>query len=400
MQSTRGVHKAVPRTVVGAISSRGLWILLALCIGPGTAASVDDRAQEKSKLPQDHLPTALYDSPVPFGLGPNPKFDRIERRSFDLGRKLFFDSILSQDLSLSCASCHQPDHGFSVAEALPAGIKGKPVERHPPSIINRAWGTLQSWDGRAGSLEEQMLLPIENEREMGLPLTEAMARLRASDEYSAAFTAIYPQGVTKKNLAHALASFVGRLTSGGSPVDQFLAGTASELSVEAKAGMWVFDSKGKCWQCHSGRNYSDELFHNTGVGVVDGVPEIGRSKVTGKPNHRGAFRTPTLRGLTVSAPYMHDGSVKTLRDVVEFYRDGGHSNPHLDRRIEPIPMTDEEAEALVAFLEALSAQPSQLKLESQPKPTLNHPAGSTSPPRDSQPIQQLETESTQEGVTP
>jgi cytochrome c peroxidase len=210
------------------------------------------------------------------------------------------------------------------------------------------------WDGRAESLEAQALLPVEDELEMALPLEEALARLKADKSYAPAFAAAFEDGVTRDNLARAIATFVRRLTYGDSPVDRFRSGEVTWLSAEERAGMWLFESRGGCWKCHSGPTFSDEGFHNTGIGAHDGRAEPGREAVTSEASDRGKFRTPTLRALTLTAPYMHDGSLATLEEVVDYYARGGNANADLDPRLEPFALEPADKAALVAFLRALS----------------------------------------------
>ncbi len=324
----------------------------------GVVVGDDSKSGRDTKLPADTLPADLFDRELPLGLDdrspPPTGVSAAEQRArFDIGRRLFFDPILSKDKTVSCATCHRPDHGFSSPERLPRGVGGKLATRHAPSLFNRSFGKFHSWDGRAASLKEQALLPIANPLEMGLPHEEAFARILAS-EYHAEFSKAFDEGVTVDNIGIALASFLDRLYSAGSRVDRFVAGTESTLTPSEKGGLWLYESKGKCWKCHSGRNFTDEKFHNTGVGVRDGKAEPGRFGVTGKSEERGAFKTPTLRGVALNPPYMHDGSLATLREVVEFYRKGGIHNDHLDTRVEPLDLSDDDVDDLVAFLEALS----------------------------------------------
>ena len=189
---------------------------------------------------------------------------------------------------------------------------------------------------------------------MGLPLEEALERLAGDPRLDAGFREAFGGAATEERLAQALAAFVRRLVSGGSPFDRFQAGEREALTREERAGMWFFQSRGQCWRCHSGPLLSDEAFHNTGVGSVEGVAPPGRHAVTGAEEDRGAFKTPTLREVSRTAPYMHDGSLATLEEVVQFYREGGRPSPHLDAHIAPIEMSDEEAANLVAFLRALT----------------------------------------------
>ena len=160
-------------------------------------------------------------------------------------------------------------------------------------------------------------------------------------------------------LSSALTAFVRRLWIGESPFDRFRVGEIGAFTSAERAGFWLYESRGGCWRCHTGANFTDEGFHNTGVGVVEGTPEEGRAAITGESSDRGGFKTPTLRGLVSTGPYMHDGSLATLEEVVEFYRGGGHANPHLDPVLEPVELTDADAANLVAFLRALSRKVEQ-----------------------------------------
>ncbi|MAB80312.1 MAG: cytochrome-c peroxidase [Planctomycetes bacterium] len=307
--------------------------------------------QEPPGVPEDTLPENLPGE-APLGLLRIENVDPAEL--VQLGRMLFFDPVLSRDRTIACASCHRPESGFADNKALSFGVGGKQTLRNAPSLFNRAYGRSFMWDGRSKTLEEQVLLPIENKLEMDLPLDQAVERLRSEERYAKLFEANFNRLADRQGLALALASFVRRIFSADSPVDQFRAGDRQALSPAARSGLWLYESRGGCWRCHTGANFSDEKFHNTGVGVRDGVPEEGRFQVTLKEEERGAFKTPTLRGVATTAPYMHDGSLRTLEEVVEFYRAGGNTNENLDRSIAPIQMSDGDALNLVAFLRALS----------------------------------------------
>jgi cytochrome c peroxidase len=291
---------------------------------------------------------------TPLGLPARPASDAREEALAALGARLFFEPALSADRSLSCASCHQPQHNFADERPLSSGVFGRLTARNTPTLLNRAFGSSFMWDGRAATLEEQVLLPIENPLEMDLRLDEALRRLAADVEARAAFELALGEGPTRAGLARALASYVRRLVLGDSPVDRFRAGDFEALDDSARAGLWFYESRGGCWRCHAGPNFSDEGFHNTGIGARDGRPEPGRADVTGDPLDIGRFKTPTLRGLTLSAPYMHDGSLATLEEVVEYYRQGGRANANLDPALAPLEMDPDDARNLVAFLRALS----------------------------------------------
>ena len=310
-------------------------------------------------VPADTLPRELALHP-PNGLQDlEPERPAASAQQVALGRRLFFDPILSVDRTVACASCHRPDHGFADPRPLSVGVRGQLTTRNAPTLLNRGLGTAFMWDGAVSSLEEQVLLPIENPLEMDLPLEDAIARLTADDGYREAFLGAFGVPPGRWELSLALTAFVRRLWIGNSPFDRFRVGEIGAFTAAERAGFWLYESRGKCWRCHTGANFTDEGFHNTGVGVVDGTPAEGRARVTGKASDRGRFKTPTLRGLTSTGPYMHDGSLATLEEVVEFYRAGGIANAHLDPVIEPIELTQTDALNLMAFLRALSrrAQP-------------------------------------------
>lgn len=302
-------------------------------------------------------PSEPPEAELPLGLErelSEPEDNAFDRARWELGRDLFFERELSADRTIACASCHQPERAFADGEALSRGARGQRTLRNAPSLLNRGFGASFMWDGRVASLEEQVLLPIEDELEMGLPLAELLARLAQHSEYRARFARAFPDGVTRANLARALAQYVRHLAFGDSAVDRFRSGDYAQLTEEERVGLWVFESKGRCWRCHAGANFSDERFHNTGVGAVDGQAEQGRAAITGEAADRGRFKTPTLRGVAHSAPYMHDGSLGTLPEVIEFYRRGGNATPERDTLLEPLELSEREADALAAFLGALS----------------------------------------------
>ena len=271
----------------------------------------------------------------------------------DLGRRLFFDPILSSDRSVSCASCHEPERAFADPRPKSVGVGGE-TARHAPSLVNRALGRSFHWDGEVATLEEQALLPIASPVEMNLSIEEAVARLAADASYVTAFEEAWGGEPTAERLAGSLATFVRTLISGGSRVDRFRAGEIDALNEAERAGFWLYESRGGCWKCHSGANFSDEKLHNTGVAT--GGDDLGRMAVTGDEADRGRFKTPTLREVGRTAPYMHDGSLETLYDVVEFYKYGGKANPNLDSRMAPLDLSERDMLNLVAFLEALGGE--------------------------------------------
>jgi len=334
-------------------------LLLSVGVQPGGAVAQSQRTEPV--LPKDMLPAELSLVHLPAGLNARPRIPEdspLTTERVALGRSLFFDPILSENNMVACASCHQPRHGFATPDAAAIGIRGQVGQRNAPSLLNRAYGTRFFWDGRAGSLEEQALKPIANRKELGSSVAAVIKKLRGSAEYVEKFQQAFAEGgvkvVNEKNLGKALASFERTLLLGDSPIDQFRASNASALSDAERQGLWLYESRGRCWRCHRGHNFSDESFHNTGVRWKKRPVDLGRFDVTGQEVDVGKFKTPTLRGVSLTAPYMHDGSAKTLRDVVQFYNRGGVKNPNLDPIIQPLGLSDADVDHLVAFLEALS----------------------------------------------
>lgn len=291
---------------------------------------------------------------------PIPEINPTTPERVALGRQLFFDPILSVDRSVSCSSCHRPSQFFADTVARSLGARGARPTRNTPSILNAAYGGPYFWDGRVATLEEQVLRPVTNPAEMALPLEDAVEGLQADPTYREAFETTFggagtdpPSPVSRQNLGKALAAYVRSLRSAGSPADLFAAGETEILSSQERDGYRLFIGKAGCTHCHAGPLLSDERLHNTGVGW--GGPDAGRFQFTGQIEDRGLFNTPSLRNVAETAPYMHDGSIRTLREVVEFYDRGGGANPNLDTRIEPLSLTEPEVEALVAYLRTLTS---------------------------------------------
>jgi cytochrome c peroxidase len=278
-----------------------------------------------------------------------PTADKIE-----LGRRLFFDRRLSADGRVSCASCHQPDRAFSDGSVRSRGVHGRPGTRNAPALVNRAYGRAFSWDGFSSTLERQVLRPFERQDELDLPLGELTVRLRADPEYRILFSQVFNEPPSPENAARVLASFVRAQRFGATAFDRYVAGDVEALSVEAKRGLEIFRGRANCATCHPSPTFTDESFHNTGVSW--GSADLGRFGMTGQEADRGAFKTPTLRELARTAPYMHDGSVRTLDEVVKFYERSGGSNPFRDPEIRHIELTGEERRELVAFLLSLSRE--------------------------------------------
>lgn len=249
----------------------------------------------------------------------------------ELGRALFFDTRLSFDNSVSCATCHAPQAGFADSLRVSLGIDAQAGERNAPTIINRAFSREQFWDGRAGSLEEQSKGPLVNPVEMGMPGLEfVIKKIGAIRGYRDWFKRVFGRDVNIDDLARAIATFERTVVSGNSTFDQFMAGNAAVLSKSGRRGMALFKGKARCTQCHAGSNFTDEKYHNLGVDWDGARVDLGRYKVTGNGQDIGAFKTPTLREIANTAPYMHNGAFATLEEVVAFYNRGGIANPFLD----------------------------------------------------------------------
>jgi cytochrome c peroxidase len=282
--------------------------------------------------------------PPPLGLDlymPVPEANPLTREKVELGRKLFFDKRLSRDQTLSCVSCHDPRLAFADGRAVAVGINGAEGARNSPALINRGYGATFFWDGRAASLERQAIEPILNPKELGITEAELERRL----------------GMKSTEVTAALASFVRTIRSGNSKFDRYAAGKKDALNALEKAGLALFRGKGGCSACHAGPSFTDERFHNTGVAWRDGkIDDDGRFAVSRNERDRGAFKTPTLREISRTAPYMHDGSLATLDDVIEFYSNGGRRNPNIDSEIRAANFTAEEKRSLLAFLRSLSGQ--------------------------------------------
>ena len=273
---------------------------------------------------------------IPLGLDlylPVPEDNPLTAESIEQGRRLFFDSRLSRDQSISCSSCHDPERAFTDGRPVAVGVFGRKGRRNSPALVNRGYGRAFFWDARIATLEEQVLKPIEDPNEMDLSLPQAAIRVELSPV----------------EISRALASFVRSLLSGDSPYDRFVSGAPDALTDPQKDGLRIFRGKANCIACHVGPNFTDEKLHNTGVAWLD-----GRLKDRGAG--AGNFKTPTLREIARTAPYMHDGSVATLEDLIEYYDRGGNRNPDLDAEIHPLHLSTVEKSNIIAFLRCLRSE--------------------------------------------
>lgn len=301
-----------------------------------------------------------YPYKLPLGLKSAPEIpadNPITDAKVALGKLLYFDMRISGDGTISCATCHDPAKGWTDRSAVSTGMKGQKGGRSAPTVLNSAYMDVQFWDGRAKTLEDQAKGPIQNPIEMGSTHEGSVKRITGVKGYAPLFKAAFgDEKVDIDRVAKAIAAFERTVLTGNSPYDRWQAGDKTAMSAAAVRGHDLFNNsaKGNCAICHDGFNFSDSDFHNLGVGIKAAKPDLGRFDVTKLEKDKGAFKTPTLRNLADTAPYMHDGSEKTLEAVVAFYDKGGEKNPHLDGRMHPLGLTPAERADLVAFLNALN----------------------------------------------
>ncbi len=335
-------------------------------------------------LPQA-IPGDIWESMIP---ADNP----MTEAKVALGRDLYFDKRLSLDDTVSCATCHDPTTGFAERTAVSTGVGGKKGARNAPTVLNSMFNSEQFWDGRAKSLEEQAKGPLTNQVEMAMPSHEAViAKVRKIPDYVKRFQEVFKKAPNIDDLARAIAAFERTQVSADSPYDRFVAGDKGALSEAAQRGLILFNGKARCISCHefnaSSPFFTDYKYHNVGVGMkasknfepltrqvqemaqtnqltaeaidrislTEGFSELGRFIVTRQPKDLGSFKTPGIRDIDMTAPYMHDGSLKTLREVIEFYNQGGEPNPNLDGGIRRLDLTEQEIGDLETFLKSLTS---------------------------------------------
>ncbi len=296
---------------------------------------------------------------------PFPSDNPYSKAKAELGKMLFFDPRLSGSNLISCASCHNPSFAWEDAQAKGAGNGMKRLGRHTPTILNLAWGELFFWDGRAESLEEQALGPIQADVEMAQPLDTLIEELRAIDGYGPLFDRAFPgQGITADTIAKAIATYERTVVSSKAPFDRWVGGDENAISQSAKRGFVLFNGKANCAACHSGWNMTDHSFHDIGLKTED----VGRAALLGDlPELRHTFKTPGLRNIVERAPYMHNGSLATLRQVVDHYADGVIRRPSLSDDIRPVKLSEQERQDLVALMLTLSSDDEPVELPVLPR---------------------------------
>jgi len=300
---------------------------------------------------------------------PQPKENKITPQRVALGKLLYFDTRLSRDNTISCATCHHPQRGWTDLNptSKAVGFDGRVGPRNSPVILNTAYQKHQFWDGRAKSLENQALGPIEASVEMNMPLSELIPKLNKIKGYVVLFEKAYPgEGLTKKSLAKALASFERTVVSTDSPFDKYIKGDKKAMSKEAQEGFTLFKGKAKCTDCHDTFNFTDGSFHNIGLndGELQGK-ELGRYNVKARAAWYGVMKTPTLRDVTKSAPYFHDGSVKTLEEATVICASGGRYEHNVKNKSDAMKdrkLTRGEVDKIVSFMKALTGPDLDIKI--------------------------------------
>jgi cytochrome c peroxidase len=305
-----------------------------------------------------------YRPEMPLGLDDEafkvPADNPITKEKVELGRLLFFDKRLSANNTIACASCHIPALAFTDGQPVSTGINSQQGGRSAPTAINRGFSTAQFWDGRAATLEDQSIGPFANLIEHGFAShDELIKKINSIKGYKKLFSDVYgKKKLTKENVGRAIAAFQRTLISGNSPFDRFdYDGDQKAISESAKRGKNLFFDKARCNLCHMGTNFSDEKFHNIGIGWDDSdTLDLGRYRVSKNEKDLGAFKTPTLREITKTAPYMHDGRFATLEDVIKHYNKGGVKNPFLDNQVIPLNLSDLEIKDLLSMLRSLEGE--------------------------------------------
>ena len=334
------------------IASFALGLLDFSSIGFGAAIVGETHRIDLTQKPAASLDAvkAQYRRPefIPF-----PKENSYTPQKASLGKKLYFDTRLSVTSAQSCASCHSPGFGWGDGLAVGVGHGMAKLGRRSPTIINAAWGAIFMWDGRLASLEEQALGPIQSPGEMNMPIDQLMLRLSSIEEYKPLFAAAFPnEGMKVKTLAEAIATYERTVVSERARFDAWIDGNEQAISEDAKRGFAIFNGKAQCSSCHEGWNFTNEGFQDIGLPSDD----VGRGKfLPGVVKMTHAFKTPGLREIARRSPYMHDGSMATLEQVVDHYDHGGVDRPSRSDLMKPLNLTSQEKSDLVAFLNTLTS---------------------------------------------
>ncbi len=341
--------------IVGKVAAAAAIVVCGSVFSLALAGS-DDQSDAHADKAQLHKLIADYQRPASI---PFPEDNPYSDAKSELGKMLFFDPRLSVSNLISCATCHNPSFAWEDAQPLGSGDKMGQLGRHTPTILNLAWSEVFFWDGRADSLEEQALGPIAAAAEMAQPLDELVDELNAIEGYKTAFEAAFPgEGISEDNIAMAIATFERTVVSNLSAFDRWVRGDGQAISASAQRGFVVFNKKARCANCHSGWNFTDDSFHDIGLASDD----PGRSEVLGGDILKHAFKTPGLRNIVERAPYMHDGSLQTLSEVVDHYDNGFVERDSLSEEMQQLGLTGDEKTDLIAFLKTLSSNDDPIDL--------------------------------------
>jgi cytochrome c peroxidase len=361
----------MPRIIVIGVTAAVLAATIGGYFLAAENAATAVAGRMSSELPAVEKYKAAYQRPsaVPF-----PPENPYTADKYELGELLFFDPRLSGNNYISCANCHNPS--LSWGDALPKGIgHGMTVlGRRTPTILNLAWAELLMWDGRKSSLEEQALGPIAANVEMNQDLTSLVAEMAVIEEYVTRFEKTFPdEGLTAANIGKAIATYERTVVSGTAPFDRWIAGDEQAISASAKRGFLLFNTKANCAVCHSGWNFTDNSFHDIGLKSQD----IGRYEHLPLSSMKHAFKTPTLRDTARRAPYMHDGSIKSLEDVVRHYDTGAVARESLSPEVHPLGLTDAEVRDLVEFMMTLDGDDKPVRMPRLPMTSQRSADGSS-----------------------
>jgi cytochrome c peroxidase len=358
------------RTRLAAAAAAAICSLVALgaSVASPSPMTVADATGTTYVLEPGHKSLQAWRLPkaVPHPEGNAPTAERVE-----LGRQLFFDNRLSGDGNMSCASCHSPMYGWSDGLPTARGAKSQVLGRATPTVINTAYNSIQMWDGRKKTLEDQAMGPMEANVEMNTDMNKLFAFLNGNEGYRAAFAKAYPgEPINADTVAKAIASFERTVVSNDSPFDRWVAGQKDAMTPEQVAGFRLFvdPAKGNCAACHSGPNFTDNSFHNLGLESFGKEnPDMGRYAIRPVAVLKGAFKTPTVREAANTAPYFHDGSAATLDEVMTHYVKGGEVQANLSKDMKKLTLSKAEVQQIISFMDALSTPPKPFEMPALPR---------------------------------
>lgn len=335
-------------------SLRAIWLFAAaFMLATGPAITADEARPSAGAVGASDFDTLKTKYRRPGG-APFPEDNAYAPAKAELGKLLFFDPRLSGSNTLACGGCHDPSLSWEDGLPRAVGQGAKPLARRTPTLINVAWSAAYMWDGRASTLEEQVLLPLRSPDEMNQPPDALVKELAAIPDYRARFALAFPgEDITIEGIAKAIATYERTIVSGAAPFDRWVEGDETAISEAAKRGFALFNTKAKCSRCHAGWRFTDDSFHDIGLPGAD----LGRGAVFPDVTvMQHAFKTPGLRNVALRGPYMHDGSIAGLEGVIDHYDEGGIDRPSRSAEIAPLDLSAEEERDLLAFLETLTSE--------------------------------------------